>query len=232
MKANPDKCHLLLSTKEDKSIEIDGHKISNSNCEKLLGVIIDSQLKFNVHLEALIKKANQKVHVLARITPYMSIPKRKLLMNSFFMSQFNYCPLVWMCHSRKLNNKINRLHERCLRIVYNDKTSSFEELLSKDGSVTIHTRNLQVLATEMFKVRKDMSPAIMKEIFQVRENPYDLRQNSYFAIPKVNSVYHGSESISNLGPRIWNLVPDRLKEIADLSSFKYEIKKWKRGLVL
>ena len=61
-------------------------------------------------------------------------------MSSFFMSQFNYCPLVWMCHSRLMNNKINRLHEKCLRIVYNDKTSSFVELLDKDGPVTIHKR--------------------------------------------------------------------------------------------
>ena len=104
------------------------------------------RLNFNNHLQKVLKKANQKVHVLARITPYiaritpyMSIPKRKLLMNSFFISQFNYCPLVWMCHSRLMNNKINRLHEKCLRIVYSDKTSSFEELLDKDGSVTIHT---------------------------------------------------------------------------------------------
>ena len=72
-------------------------------------------------------------------------------MNSFFKSQFNYCPLVWMCHSRLMNNKINRLHEKCLRIVYSDKTSSFEGLLAKDRSVTTHTRNLQELATEMFQ---------------------------------------------------------------------------------
>ena len=73
-------------------------------------------------------------------------------MNSFFISQFNYCHLVWMCHSRLMNNKINRQHDECLRIVYSDKTFSFEELLDKDEYVTIHTRNLQVLATEMFKV--------------------------------------------------------------------------------
>ena len=82
-------------------------------------------------------------------------------MNSFFISQFNYCPLVWLCHSRLMNNKINRLDEKCLRIVYSDKTSSFKELLEKDGSVTIHKRNLQVLATEMFKVYRNLSPNIV-----------------------------------------------------------------------
>ena len=130
----------------------------------------------------------------------MSIPKRKLLMNSFFTSQFNYCPLTWICHSRTMNNKINRLHERCLRIAHSDETSSFEKLLGKDGSVTIHTRNLQTFATEMFKVYKNLSPAIIADLFHVRQN--NLRHDSYFAIPNVKSVYHGTESLSNLGPRI------------------------------
>ena len=98
---------------------------------------------------------------IARMTPYMSIPKRKLPMNSLFISQFNYCPLVWMCYSRLMNNKINGLHEKCFRIVYSEKTSSFEELLDKNGFVTIHTRNLQVLATEMFKVYRNLSPHIL-----------------------------------------------------------------------
>ena len=81
--------------------------IKNCDNEKLLGVTVDANLNSNCHIENILKKACKKVHVLARITPYMSIPKRKLLMNSFFTSQFNYCPLTWMCHSRTMNNKIN-----------------------------------------------------------------------------------------------------------------------------
>ena len=89
-----------------------------------------------------------------------------------------------------MNNKINRLHERRLRIVHSDKTSSFEKLLEKDGSVTIHTRNLHILATEMFKVYKNLSPAIIADLFHVQQNNYNLRHDSYFAIPNVKSVYH------------------------------------------
>ena len=72
-------------------------------------------------------------------------------MNAFFKFQFSYCPLSWMSHSRTLNNKINRLHERCLRIIYNDNTSSFTDLLVIDNSVSMHRRNIQVLATELYK---------------------------------------------------------------------------------
>ena len=82
----------------------------------------------------------------------------------FFKAQFSYWPLVWMCHSLSMN-KINSLHERCLRIIYDDKTSSFADLLADNGSVTIHTRNLQVLATEMFNVRKNMSTELIQGLF-------------------------------------------------------------------
>ena len=95
----------------------------------------------------------------------MNFEKRRVLMNSFFTSQFNYCPLVRMFHSRKVNNKLNHLHERCLRIVYSDKMSSFKKLLETDRSVPIHIRNLQIPATEFFKESKDLDPIIGSEIF-------------------------------------------------------------------
>ena len=131
-----------------------------------------------------------------------------------------------MCHSRLMNTKINRLHEKCLRIVYSDKTLSFEELLEEDGSVTIHTRNIQVLATEMIKVYRNLLPNIVAEIFRARRNSYNLRHSSFFSIPYVKTVCHGSESLSNLGPRIWDLVPSTLKKLDDAKSFKIQIKKW------
>ena len=67
------------------------------------------------------------------------------------MSRFNYCPLIWMCHNRTKNDKINRIHERCLRLKYNDKKSYFENLLDKDKSVSIHHKSLRSLAIEMYK---------------------------------------------------------------------------------
>ena len=75
-------------------------------------------------------------------------------MNAFFNAQFSYCKLTWMFHSRKLNNKINKFHERCLRIVYNNNTSTNEELRETDNSVSVHFRNVQALAIELYKVVK------------------------------------------------------------------------------
>ena len=104
MNANPEKCHQLINVNRPATIKIGEDTISKSYCEKLLGVKTDSQLSFNNHLETIIKRASQKVHVLARIALYMCISKSKLLMNVFFKGQFCYCPLVWMRHGRSMNN--------------------------------------------------------------------------------------------------------------------------------
>ena len=91
-----------------------------------------------------------------------------------------------------LNNRINRLHERCLRIIYNDKHTPFEKLLEKDNSVSIHQKNLQVLATEMFKIYQKTSPEIMQDIFSIRKNGHNnLRNINDFIIPKVKSLNCG-----------------------------------------
>ena len=80
-------------------------------------------------------KAGRKLTALGRLSRLLPFNKRRLLMKSFIESQFSYCPLVWMFHDRNLNNKINRLHERTLRMLYKDVCSTFNELLIKDGSV-------------------------------------------------------------------------------------------------
>ena len=166
IKLNTDKCHLFLNSQEPNMLKIGDLQISNSLREKLLGITFDCKLKFNKHIEDIHQKASQKLNALAGLAPYMGTTKKRILMNAFFKSQFNYCPLVWMCCNRSLNTKINRLHERCLRIVYNDKKSNFNELLVKDGSVSIHHQNLQKLAVEMFKVSRGLSPEIVNGLFQ------------------------------------------------------------------
>ena len=98
-------------------------------------------------------------------------------MKAFVASEFGYCPLVWMFHCRKLNIRVNKLHKRALRIVYQDYASSFTELLEKDNSTTIHNRNIHLLATELFKVKNGLLPPFMIEIFvENAQHYYDLRK--------------------------------------------------------
>ena len=220
---------ILSSPEDDIAFQIENSTIKCSKVKKLLGVHIDYKLKFDTHVETICKKAHRKLNALSRITNYMELPKRRILMNAFFKAQFNYCPVIWMNHSRGLNNKINRLHERCLRIIYNDKRSNFEELLNKDNSVSIHHHNIQALAIELYKVVNDMSPEVISEVLQVRDTPYyNLRSNYQFlTYYPIHSVYNGTESASYLGPKIWEQIPAEIRNKESLDSFKREIKKWK-----
>ena len=110
MKVNISKCHRLVNKKDEVTVRIVDTVIKNSEYEKLLGIKVDTKLNFNEHLNDIISKASRKVNALSRVMPYVSLSKKKKLGNSFFNSQFSYCPLIWMFHSRILNNKINHLH--------------------------------------------------------------------------------------------------------------------------
>ena len=156
----------------------------------------------------------------------MNIQKRRTIMNYFVTSQFRYCPLIWMFYSRRLNNEISSIHERALRITNQDNTSTFQELLNKDNSGSTNHRNLQVFSTEMFKIHRGLSPEILRETFVPKTSSYNLRRNDTFEKRKVHSVYHGTESLSFLGPKIWDLVPVKLKQSETPYSFKLKIRNW------
>ena len=128
-----------MSSEESCTAKIEDFSIKNSTEEKLLEVKFGSNLSFESHITSLCKTASQKLHALARISRYMGLIKRRNLMKAFITSQFSYCPLIWMFHSRNLSNKINRIHERALRLVYQNNLS-FSELLDLDNSVTVYQK--------------------------------------------------------------------------------------------
>ena len=132
----------------------------------MLGGKFGNKLTFEKHITDICGKASGKTYTLASAAPLLDLSKRRIVMNAFFSnSQFNYCPLIWMCHNHTTNIKINRLHERCLCIIYNNKQSSFKMLLEKGSSIPIHDRNIQCLATEMYKVSNGLSPPVVSNIF-------------------------------------------------------------------
>ena len=114
-----------------------------------------------------------------------------------------------------------------MRLVYNDFTSSFLELLQRDKSVTVHQKNLHALAIEMFKVKNKLAPEIMNDVFEMKEEkPYNTRFNCDFKNRTVKTVKYGTESLSFLGPRIWNLIPPEIRNLTSLEQFKKGIKTW------
>ena len=101
-----------------------------------------------------------------------------------------------MYHSRNLYHKSNRLHEKCPRIIYNDKASSYEELLSEGGSVSMHHKNLRKLVIEIYKVANGLCPEIMNEVFQFQiQNYHNIRNNSTFRISSIKTIFKGKENV-------------------------------------
>ena len=143
MVVNCRKCHYLIINKDiAKSIEL-GQKTLHAEAEqKLLGIITDKDLNFQSHTKSIIKTANQKLSALIRAALLMTDFNKKVVFNSFIKGQFNCFPLVKMFSTRVVNHKINR-HERGLRALLNNETSTFNDMLTKIKNSTIHVRNTQ-----------------------------------------------------------------------------------------
>ena len=159
MTLNASKCHLLVSGYKDEFMfaKVGDELLCEEHSAKLLGIIIYSSLKFDNHLKTICKKASQKLTAISRMSDYLLQITRTVLIRSFFESQFDYCPLILIFCGRRLNHRINKHHERALRIAYNNYSSGFKELLTKDDTVTIHQRNLRAFAIEMYKISNDLS---------------------------------------------------------------------------
>jgi hypothetical protein len=231
MKLNQSKCHFLTcGSTEHLWVKVGNEMIWESQSEKLLGMTVDKNLNFNEHIRGLCKKVNQKVSALARIVGILPFHKRHIILKTFIESQFSYCPLVWMFCSRTMNNKINRIHERALRLVYQDYVTPFDDLLIKDNSLSFHHRNIHQVAIEMFKVIHDLSPPFMKELFSLKENEKGTRSGNttQFERPNVDSVKKGDRSLRTFGPIVWNtMLPEKLKSCKSLDDFKNSIKDWR-----
>ena len=168
---------------------------------KLIGITTDNNLNFDKYISLLCAKANRKLSVLARISSYLTFHQKRTLIKAFFESQFRYGSLTWMFRSRKSNNKINLLHERALRMIYNDQISSFQELLEKDNFFTVHHFNIQSLAVEMFKVINNIAATIIDDLFTTYDS-YNLRLKSKVVVPRVRTVHNGENSIQHYGTLI------------------------------
>ena len=143
MKLNTDKCFLLVSGNKHESLwaKVGEDKIWESKSVTLLGIEIDRQLKFDSHMTNICNKAHRKLTILRRMFRFLTFEKKRILIKTFFDSQFKYCPLICMFYGRQIDKRINKLQERSLRMIYEDNLSSFEELLEKDKSLTVHQNN-------------------------------------------------------------------------------------------
>ena len=129
-------------------------------------------------------------------------------------------------HSRKQNHHLNNIYDRALKVVYKDHSSSFDELLGKDNSCKIHDRNLQKLVIEIFKVKINLAPKLIKEVFEIAECPYALTNELKLKSRKIHSVRYGIKTWSFVGTKVWNSLPSGPKECKSLDLSRSNLKNW------
>ena len=190
MKLTKEKCHVMIfgGIHGDIRVKIGTSVIKETKEQMLLGINIDKKRTFKYYVETLCKKAAQKLYALARIENYMETEQLASLMNGFIMSYFSYCPLVWMLQIRNINNKIDKIQVRALRIVYKDNHSDFEPLFVNQNSASVHQRNLRLLLTEIYQIKSGNAPSFMKEIFIEKVPSYGLRDGGNICLPKVKTM--------------------------------------------
>ena len=229
MVANPKKFQLMflgLQGEKRLRLNIEENKIPTAGHVKLLGVEIDSKLTFNKHTETLCSKVNKKVSAFARLNNYISREQALTVCNAVILSNFNYCPLIWLFCNKGANKEIDRTHKRALRILYEDYDSSFETLLARSSSNSIHIKNLQKLMTEIYKSMNHLNPSIVWEFHEKKPIMYNLRIQNLCKLPRIKTLGFGLDSLSFRGSFLWNTLDDSIKQVPTLSHFKKRIKDW------
>ena len=228
--ANPDKFQFMILGTKRKSrlkLEINGRSSISTSSVTLLGIKIDWKLSFNAHVQSICKKANQKTGALMRIRNDIQQEQKLTLYHSFILSSFSYCPLVWMFCGIVADARVNRVQLRALRAVYNDFSSSKDDILRRGEHPTIHERNLNLLIMEVYKCINKDSPPILHELFQTKEPTYDLRVNNLLVLPTVSTQSYGTQALRYRGSTTWNHIPDEIKSAKTPSILKNILKGFK-----
>ena len=139
------------------SLKIGSITIKESDEVELLGITIDKALNFKNHIENLCRTAQYKLHALRRIRKYLTLGKAKLLGNAFIDSQFNYTPLIWMFCRKATYLKMQKIHHKSLKVIY-QSDASYDDLLQLSNSVSLHQRHLRFLLTEIYKSTGTLNP--------------------------------------------------------------------------
>ena len=230
MEANPSKFQGILfkgnKQASDFKVSVGGQNIEFSKSMTSLGICIDENMNFDLHIKDICLKASRQISALQRLTGLLDLASRKAIYTSFISSNFNYCPLVWFFTSRASIDKIQKLQERALRFVLKDSTSDYETLLSKSDFDSFRISSVKTMAVEMYKILNGMGPEYLSTLFSKSNVPYQLRDGNKLTQPLKRTTTFGIKSLAYFGTHLWNMLPHHIKNSVSLREFKSMIGKW------
>ena len=242
--ANPEKFQVFFPGTKNASIEMDVGNILLKSSEnvKLLGVSIDSSLTFYPHVQDICNKAAQKTKTILRFRSYLNQEQADFLVNSFILSAFKYCPLIWMFCSKLAHNLLRETHCRALRAKLNSFNLNYNELLKNAKCESIHTQNLQLMLVEVYKSVNNIGNKLGHNQFEFIQNATDeaenenedensnkrpqLRRGAQIKLPHPKNTVCLNSFDFRAG-QAWNRLPLEYKNIDSLEEFKNEIAKAK-----
>ena len=201
MIANPEKFHCIILSRDNNeenvgvTINISDRKIKSESNVKLLGVHIDNKLNFDLHISKIVKSASAQLNAINILRKYLNSQAKSVLVQSFVLSNFNYCPLIWHFSSSRSLKKIESIQKRALRFLLDDDESSYKVLLSKSRKNSMNVNRLKILCTEIFKTINDLNPSYLKNIFNKSQHSRPVRihnKNNLVKMP-VNTVKYGEK---------------------------------------
>jgi hypothetical protein len=230
MKANPGKFQLLLlksdQSNDNISINLFDETITPKNSVKLLGVHLDDKLNFERHISEICIRASRKINALSRISKFLNVQCRTKLFNAFVKSNFVYANIVWHFCSKRCVYKIEKLQKRAIRIVFNEYDSTYTQLREKMKCQTLYLSRIHAIVMEVFKCVTKRNTQFMNEMFTLADHGHDTRSGRMAIQPMVNTVYHGLNSFSYEGAKLWNSLPSDIKKCDNLQEFKMAVKNW------
>ena len=232
MQANPDKFHFMLfspTPSDQQALRLcDGtHRMSETYVTVLV-VTVGDRLCFSQHISPCCKKADRQLNALARISRHLEIISRRAIYKSFIMSNFNYCPLVWHFCGQVNNQKLEQIQGRALRILFADYNSSYLELLERAGTTTLLIQRFWLIALTVFKSLHGLNPPCLNDIFSPKYVPYQMRDSSLLEQSRCRTTTtYGLRSMSYIGAKLWNDLPNDFKATTDFTDFKHMLQTWK-----
>jgi hypothetical protein len=228
MKINPDKFNtIIFNDNRCMDLNFNGISVTSMDEVKLLGVKIDKQLKFDNHVSDLCKKTSRQVNALSRIRNIANEESKNTLYKTFVLSNFNYCATLWHFCSNKSVMKMEKLNKRALRVVFDDYSSSYCELLKMSNKECLFSFREKCIIHTVVKCTQNLVPSYLRSLFQSRSNMLITRSKNIIIQPKVRTTRYGLNSLRYEGARLWNKMDNNMKT-DNYDDFKILLKNYQK----